>query len=101
MAQMLLEAVCCGTVDPTVDRHEIYPVLCVHLYNIHPLVCCNILQCLVIINHRIVDRHCPDHRRTLVDQFSTEFLRIPIGTQIHDRLSTHIHSCLYLLHLHI
>ena len=101
MAQMLLETVCCGTVDPAVDRHKINPVLCVHLNYIHPLIRCDILQCLVIINHRIVDWHCPDHRRTLVNQLSPEFLRISIRTQIHDRLSPHIHSGLYLPHLYI
>ena len=96
-----LDALCSASVYAAVDCHEVNTVLRVHPHNIQPFLGGNLLQCLVVINNGVVDRHCPDDRRALRRKPSAEHLRISKGAEVHDRLRPHIHRVLYLLHLNV
>ena len=101
MTEVLFEPLCRRAVNPAVNRHKVHAVLGMHFYHIHPLVRRYVLERFIIIYDCVIDRNCTDHSRAFRREFPSEFLRISIGTQIHNRLSPHIYSRLYLLHLYI
>ena len=95
------ELLSCSLVDTTVYSHEINAVFSMHFYNIKPLLCSDILKCLMIIYNCIIYRNCSNCCRTFWCQLSSELLCISERRKIHDSFRTHLYSVINLVKLHI
>ena len=58
----------------TLDKrhHEVNAVLGMHFYYVDPLVSCDRLESLVVVNNGVVDRYCTDHGRALGSEHFSE-----------------------------
>ena len=98
---VLLELMCCFPINAAMDCHEVHSVLRMHPDNIDPFPGGNLLQRLMIINHRVINGNRTDHGRTILRKVPSKLPGIPEGTQIHNGLRPHFHSPVYLFILHL
>ena len=91
----------CFFVDTTVDGHKVNAVLCMHSYDIKPLLRGDFFQRFVIINNCVINRNSTDDSRTFLSQTFAEGACIAVGAQVHDGFCPHFYRVVYFLNFHI